>query len=83
MTDNIVTIDRLSPGESAVVSSVEGSALAGRLKELGLVSGTRVRCLHRAPLGDPTAYGIRGAVIALRREDSRTVLARRGGERDE
>lgn len=82
MNKKIITIDKLCPGEAAVVECVAPSPLSERLRDLGLVSGTAVRCLHRGPLGDPMAYGIRGAVIALRREDGRTVSAvRRGGER--
>lgn len=30
----------------------------------------------KSPLGDPAAYLIKGAVIALRREDAGTVLVR-------
>ena len=41
-----------------------------RLQDIGLISGTRVECVGVSPLGDPAAYLIRGAVIALRREDS-------------
>ena len=41
-----------------------------RLQDLGLVAGTRVTCLQRASSGDPTAYRIRGAVIALRADDT-------------
>jgi ferrous iron transport protein A len=41
-----------------------------RLQDLGLVTGTHVTCLQRASAGDPTAYLIRGAVIALRRDDA-------------
>ncbi len=78
MTENI-TIDKMIPGEEAVVNTTDESDLSGRLRDLGLTCGTPVKCLHRAPLGDPTAYEIRGAVIALRREDSRKVYARRGG----
>ena len=77
--NDVITIDSLSPGESAVVESVEGSPLSGRLRDLGLVPGTPVRCLYRAPFGDPTAYGIRGAVIALRKKDSRRIVVRSGG----
>ncbi|MEG2203689.1 MAG: FeoA family protein, partial [Oscillospiraceae bacterium] len=36
--------------------------------------GTRVECLHRSPAGDPIAFLIRGAMIALRREDAVGVL---------
>ena len=41
-----------------------------RLMDLGLIEGTKVECLHPSPAGDPVAYRIRGAVIALRGEDS-------------
>lgn len=78
MDKEIITMDRLRPGESAVVEHLEPSPLCSRLRELGLVSGTAVKCLYKSPLGDPQAYSIRGAVIALRREDSRAVYAVRG-----
>lgn len=45
-----------------------------RLRDIGLIEGTRVLCLNRGPSGDPVAYLIRGAVIALRREDSSKVI---------
>lgn len=48
-----------------------------RLRELGLVEGTAVTCLGRSPLGDPAAYGILGAVIALRDRDAAGVLVER------
>ena len=41
--------------------------------DLGLTHGARVRCLFAAPGGDPRAYRIRGAVIALRSEDAELV----------
>lgn len=44
-----------------------------RLLDMGLIEGTIVECLGRAPLGDPSAYLIRGAVVALRGEDSRHI----------
>lgn len=41
-----------------------------RLQDIGLVEGTMVKCLRKSPSGDPVAYLIRGAVIALRSADS-------------
>jgi ferrous iron transport protein A len=41
-----------------------------RLLDMGLIEGTRVECLQKSPAGDPVAYFVRGAVIALRSEDS-------------
>lgn len=45
-----------------------------RLTDLGLIEGTRVKCLYKSPLRDPAAYEIRGAVVAIRRKDCREVL---------
>jgi len=45
-----------------------------RLLDLGFVVGTRVTPLRRSPLGDPTAYGVRGTVIALRQADADGIL---------
>ena len=61
----------LAPGEWGIVQKLSGKTEAKqRMQDLGLIPGTRVVCLQRSPLGDPTAYDIRGAVIALRKEDS-------------
>lgn len=45
-----------------------------RLQDIGLIEGTKVKCLQKSPAGDPVAYLIRGAVIALRSEDSSNIL---------
>ena len=45
-----------------------------RMRDLGLTDGARVVCLQKSPCGDPAAYLIRGAVIALRRQDAGTIL---------
>ena len=45
-----------------------------RLLDLGLVSNTAIEALQKSPSGDPTAYQIRGAVIALRKEDAFNIL---------
>jgi DtxR family Mn-dependent transcriptional regulator len=48
-----------------------------RLLDLGFVSGTTVKPEFRSPGGDPTAYRIRGAMIALRRAQSDLIQVRR------
>lgn len=61
--------------ESGVVARVEceGEQLR-RLLDLGITAGTRVEALFRSPGGDPTAYFIRGTVIALRRCDAKKII---------
>ena len=75
----MLSIDRMNPGERALVECVGESHLSERLRDLGLIGGTEISCLHRAPMGDPTAYMVRGAVIALRRVDGKGVTARLEG----
>ncbi|MBN1336904.1 MAG: metal-dependent transcriptional regulator [Deltaproteobacteria bacterium] len=51
-----------------------------RLLDLGVVPGTPVEVAFTATAGDPTAYRIRGALIAFRREQQRWVRIRRTQE---
>lgn len=45
-----------------------------RMLDLGLVRDTEVEPLYRNPSGDPAAYLIRGAVIALRDDVSCKIM---------
>lgn len=69
-----MTLEKLCPGETATVLrlGLEGG-MRRRLRDLGLAEGAQVRCLGRSPLGDPAAYLICGAAIALRRADARSI----------
>lgn len=71
-------LSSLRPGQSAQVTGLraEGS-MRRRFQDLGVIPGTLVECLARSPLGDPCAYLIRGAVIALRQADAGAVLTGR------
>lgn len=73
-TEQRRTLSSLRCGQSGVVSALrtEG-AMRRRLQDLGLICGTRVECVGISPLGDPAAFRIRGAVIALRQADADTV----------
>ena len=65
----------LHEGDRArVVSLLNESSIKRRLQDLGLVEGTRVSCVQKRPHGEMVAYGIRGAIIALRAEDAAGVL---------
>lgn len=76
----ITTLTALREGECGHVTeiSVEPS-MRRRLVDLGLTRGTRVTCVARSPSGDPCAYLIRGAVIALRRGDASGIRLERSG----
>ena len=64
----------LKIGQSAMVTSVNSKGdILRRLLDIGIISGTKVKCVFKSPLGDPTAFLIRDAVIALRKEDSANI----------
>ncbi|MDD3921475.1 MAG: FeoA family protein [Eubacteriales bacterium] len=65
----------LKPDERAVVKELHTKgAMRRRLLDIGLVENTPVECLGRSPGGDPSAFLIRGAVIAIRAEDCADIL---------
>ena len=68
----MIGLNRLNIDEEAVVAKI--GEKSRRLKDLGLVEGTKVKCVLRSPLGDPYAYKIRGAVVALRKEDASQIM---------
>ena len=73
------SLSDLRPGQRATVQALNTTgAMRRRLLDLGLIEGTGVECLGRAPAGDPAAFLIRGTVIAIRDADSRGVLLRKG-----
>lgn len=76
MNDTMRLCD-IGVGENAVVERlcIHGS-MRRRMLDIGLCRGTRVQCVGRSPMGDPSAYLIRGAVIAIRACDSRGVIVR-------
>ena len=50
-------------------------ALRRRLLDLGFVRGSRVSVAMHSPMGNPTAYVVRGTTIALRQDQARYILA--------
>ena len=73
--NDINSLNDLEQGQKAKVKSILSTgSIRRRLQDIGLIEGTEVECLQKSPAGDPVAYLIRGAVIALRSEDSSNVL---------
>lgn len=71
-------LSELDHGESAVIVTVAGGGpFRRRLLELGFLPGTTVTRAGRAPLGDPLAFRIRGAVLSLRRSDAALIRVER------
>lgn len=64
----------MKPGQSARILKLDSAGdIRRRLQDLGLVEQTIVRCVGKSPCGDPAAYLIRGAVIAIRQADGEKI----------
>ena len=64
-------LNELSVGESGRVKSLEVfGSMRRRFLDIGLAPDTRVTCIGRSPLGDPSAYLVRGSMIAIRGADA-------------
>ena len=67
-------LSEIGTGESAVVTSNEaGELLKERLLSLGLTKGAVIEVLRKGPKNNLTVYRIRGAMIALRKEESSLI----------
>ena len=77
-------LSQLEIGQAALIDSIcTQDPMRRRLLDMGFTSGTQVQCLYKSPSGDPAAYMVRHAVVALRNEDARCVFAVPVKQRDE
>ena len=75
MKEKIIPLNYLPIGKKAIVKElVFDGIIRRRMLDLGLITDTVIEALQRSPSGDPIAYHIRGAVIALRSEEASKIL---------
>ncbi|HHY06214.1 MAG TPA: ferrous iron transport protein A [Clostridia bacterium] len=75
MQENYIPLHRLPIGCTGRVRDLRAKDnMRRRMLDLGLISDTVVEALCQSPSGDPSAYQIRGAVIALRSEEASQIL---------
>ena len=69
-----MTIDDLNSGQWAVVEKVggEGSTRLHFL-DMGLIPGTALKFVERAPMGDPVQIIINGYALSLRKDDAADI----------
>ncbi len=71
-------LSNVKVGEKVIVCNINSSEkISRRLFDIGIIKNTVIECVGKSPLGDPSAYLIRGAVIALRSEDSENIIVRK------
>ena len=78
---NIITLNNLPLNQTGIVHHIDSkNNIKRRLLDLGIIEGTKIHSLFSSPFGNPTAYEIRGFLIALRNEDSSKIYVEKDGE---
>ena len=67
----IIPLRQLSVNQSGIIASVKASGELGRrIRDMGLVPGTPVTVVGRAPLRDPVALRLRDFTLTLRNSEA-------------
>lgn len=75
MKSQSMPLSQLPFGKRGVVRELRAETSSRRrLLDLGLVAGTPVETVLRSPAGNPMAYEIRGALIALRNAEAGQII---------
>ena len=70
----MIKLDTVSVGKQVTVEELSSTDIVReRMLALGLTRGAKIEVIRKGPSGDPTIYNIRGAMIALRKEEASLV----------
>ena len=68
---NNINLNTLPIHQDGIIENLNcDGTIKRRFLDLGLIKGTTITPIFISPSGDPTAYQVRGSVIAIRKEDS-------------
>lgn len=67
-------LSKLPVGQSAIIQGFTDEEISLKLIELGVIPGTAVTMIRKAPFGDPVAFACLGALISVRLQEAATVL---------
>ena len=66
-----INLRQLVPGQKANILKINAlGELGRRIRDMGLVPGTQLEVIGKAPLRDPVALRIEGTTIALRNSEA-------------
>jgi len=69
-----IPLSELQKGQLGIVVHVEGRGAARRrMLDMGLVTGSEIRVIRIAPLGDPIEYSLKGYNLSLRKSEAKLI----------
>ena len=76
----MLSLKEIKPNEKCIVLKIKKTGdIYRRFLDIGLIEGTVINCVNQSPSGDPKAFLIRGAVIAIRLEDCADIIVNKLG----
>jgi len=73
-----VSLTQLESNEEGVIIELpRDECIANRLREMGLLPGTTIVFVRRAPLGDPIEIRLRGYSLSLRKSEAGEVIVQK------
>lgn len=70
-----ISLRKMKVRQSGVISAVKvGGVLGQRIREMGLVPGTKITVQGRAPLYDPVALRVMGGTLTLRNNEADFIM---------
>jgi len=69
--------------KARIVSVVASGEISRRLRDMGLVPGTEVKVVGRAPLKDPVALRLRDFTLTLRNNEADCIMIEKVEEDNE
>ena len=69
-----MSLGKLNPGDVAVIQGFSGALeLQSRLVEMGLLKGTQIRVIKKAPFNGPIELKVRGYYVSIRMDDAKHI----------
>jgi ferrous iron transport protein A len=67
-------LNKLEPGQNGKVVKIKGGgATRRRIMDMGIVRGSEIKVIRRAPLGDPVEFEIRDYNLTLRKREAECI----------
>jgi ferrous iron transport protein A len=66
-----INMRKMRDNQSGTIAAIKVAGdLGRRIRDMGLVPGTEIKIRGRAPLYDPVAMRVRGAILTLRNNEA-------------
>lgn len=76
--NNKISLNKINLNENYLIEDILlDENTKQRIYDLGLIENTVIKALYTSPFNDPTAYLVRGTIIAIRDADAKKIIVRR------